>query len=569
MPTIIDSLLVSLGLENSAFKKGMKETDETLRKHTVQRAKESKEHESQSKLAVESYKKIKNEIISLATAVVSVGAIKSFVASITASDAAVGRMANNIGISTRELGAWEQALVSVQGAAADADSMFNTLSRDQANVKVQGTDAKITQALAMAGVTNISKYYDDATTMTEKAMMLADAFKKLSLPMAQKFGADLGLSPAAVTLLHKGRTDVEAIVAAKRLMAPNDADAAAAQDRAAKYDTVVNKITDNWRKFITENAPLIEGVLDFMSAHANTLAAAIGGIGVALTGLGALRIFKLLTGAVGLGAGAAEGGALGLGLVAIASKLRTVLALAWRLKTVGGIWAALTYSGGLDAAPGEDTGASNGKYDPNGKMPPRGGGASNGKYDPNGKMAPRDGGASGSWSDGAYHNPGNLEFAHQPGATRYKGGRFANFDSDVEGVAQIARQLRLYFNRDHISTIADFVRIYAPRGDGKNNPEQYGRGVSQMSGFGVNEYQNFNDPEVLRRMIGGVVKMEGHPLAAATVAAGVARNTGDTSVNISHLTVNTKATDAKGIGRDIAHALKFHAFAAHATTGMP
>jgi hypothetical protein len=85
------------------------------------------------------------------------------------------------------------------------------------------------------------------------------------------------------------------------------------------------------------------------------------------------------------------------------------------------------------------------------------------------------------------NNPGNLRYAGQPGATSGPGG-FAVFDSYADGQQALYNQLNLYATGTcgacggQPLTIEQMTAIYAPAGDGSNNPTAYANNLANALG---------------------------------------------------------------------------------------
>lgn len=154
------------------------------------------------------------------------------------------------------------------------------------------------------------------------------------------------------------------------------------------------------------------------------------------------------------------------------------------------------------------------------------------------------------------NNPGNLRFAGQAGATNNNG--FAQFGTLAEGTAAEQRQLQIYGNRG-VNTLAGIASRWAPSGE--NNTPAYLAGLSRTTGFDPNEKLNLNDPSVRARVANAInVQEEGSKYGnligtaqgsiAGANGVGVGGGAGK-SLTIGHITINTQATDAKGIAADM------------------
>jgi hypothetical protein len=130
------------------------------------------------------------------------------------------------------------------------------------------------------------------------------------------------------------------------------------------------------------------------------------------------------------------------------------------------------------------------------------------------------------------------------------GHTFAKFKSTEEGIAALYRQLQLYQKRG-IDTLTEVMGVYAP--EGANNTGAYINALSKSTGLDPNQQLNFNDPATAAAMIRGISQHEAgrsylndqQILSGISMAQG--GGGGSSSVSIGQITVQTQATDARGI----------------------
>lgn len=77
------------------------------------------------------------------------------------------------------------------------------------------------------------------------------------------------------------------------------------------------------------------------------------------------------------------------------------------------------------------------------------------------------------------NNPGNLIYAGQSGATQGAGG-FAAFPDYATGYQALLNQIQLYASRG--MTISQMMAVYAPAGQGNNDPTAYANTVAAAVG---------------------------------------------------------------------------------------
>ena len=154
MASIIDSLIVTLGLDASQFTSGQKAVAtgiDQMRDKTKQAAKDdsdrqkqqredlkrtkdeaqqrAKEIEAAGKRAADFFTRLRTEALLLFAAFAGTSGLKQFVENITTSDAATSKLAHNLGMSTELLSEWETAAARTGGSAEATGQSFEGLTQ--------------------------------------------------------------------------------------------------------------------------------------------------------------------------------------------------------------------------------------------------------------------------------------------------------------------------------------------------------------------------------------------------------------------------------------------------------
>jgi len=126
MATVIDSLLIELGLDASGFDKSQKKAVDSLKKMEDQANKSSKQNQKGAKETAESFDKVTESVMKLGVAAFGVAGLKSLITSVTQTNTQLNRQSNMLGINVNSLAAWGQAVKAMGGNAEDfAASMQN------------------------------------------------------------------------------------------------------------------------------------------------------------------------------------------------------------------------------------------------------------------------------------------------------------------------------------------------------------------------------------------------------------------------------------------------------------
>ena len=205
MPTIIDSLVVTLGLDSSGFKKGQTEVKKGLddtRKNADQTAKDM---EAAGKRAASFFGSIRTELLALVGVTLSAQGIKTFITNMTSDLMRLGIESRALDISAKSLDGWERAAAA---AGSTAERMAGTLGNFQktlTNIRTGGgQDDPLFGALAsFAGATGAN--FDYQNDNAEKIMRkIASNWGKLSKDAQRRFGGMFGFDNATQQGLSSG-----------------------------------------------------------------------------------------------------------------------------------------------------------------------------------------------------------------------------------------------------------------------------------------------------------------------------------------------------------------------------
>ena len=596
MATVIDALLVTLGLDPKPFQQGTADAKKELkglgdegRRQSIEETKRHKEREAQAKATVQGITKIKNEVIGMAAALVSASGIMAFVASITKSDAAVGRLSNNLGMNVKELTAWKGAAEKLGGTGADIEGAFRNINRIMQEHRLKGSSS----AFAPLGAAHVdlAKFIDSATTIEQRALMVADAMKKMSPQDGQFRGGQAGFSEGSVNVLMNGSKAInEQVEAARKMAAMSDEDKAAAKARTDAWANLEQALTKTGRSITTWLTPAIEWVLELLADMPEAILA-VGALSTVFATLTMLKFGGLIAGV----------GGIGTAVAALLPILKTVT-LAF-----GALWGAYQITRLI--------GAVKDLWDVNNRegvtlTPEAQARIARGETQGVGAGAGTGSGSGGSLADSPF---GKLIAKGEGDYNSVNRGRAGGYRSGTEDlgsmtVAEVmAAQKSHRFNaagRYQVigGTLSDAVKALGLNGSEKfnkatqdqifesylvNNKRKaigdYLSGKSDNIGAALEavskEWASVASPATGRSAYAGMGNnassiTSGAMMAAlqSSRAANMRRNGGGSSsttdVKVGQVTIHTQATDAKGIAIDMGDAIQQHSFASSANVGI-
>jgi len=336
MPTIIDSLIVKLGLDSKDFERGEKRVNEGLEKTRKRTDRIGKDIAASGQDAAEFFGQMQRAAVKF-FAVLTVGrGLSDFTRQVIQGGAQLDRMSQNLGVSADRLSRWQGA---VRQSGGTADAFLGTM---------QSLSASLTE-LKLTGNTGILPYLQALGVSVADAdgkakpldTILGDIGDKLNaLPNREdafNIGRNLGIDEGTINLLLKGRTEVERLLAAQR--AYTDADAKEAREASERWEKakldiermsqvlvikllpVMERLTDSTVKFVDTVTPGLEAAVEGFDkldeatdGWASTLAIGLATLRL-ITGPGMIGGVSKLAAAMGkaglLGAAGAGGYAAG------------------------------------------------------------------------------------------------------------------------------------------------------------------------------------------------------------------------------------------------------------------
>ena len=247
--TVIDALLVTLGLDTSQFRKGQQEVSDDLKKQREDAKNTAKEMAEQGKKAASFFSSIKTELLALTGVTVTAGGLVSFVKSTTSGLMDLSIQSKALGLSARELDGWSK---SAEAAGSSAEKISASLQGFQGAIqgaRVGDYSSSIFGGLAQLNALtgqNFDVWGQDASSLAKTSL---DALRKISDPnLRRQVGLSLGFDDATLQRNQEGKflPDVDRLTKSSGI---TDASTKGAKEFTAAWaelgqnlDTVKNQI---------------------------------------------------------------------------------------------------------------------------------------------------------------------------------------------------------------------------------------------------------------------------------------------------------------------------------------
>lgn len=204
--TVIDALLVTLGLDTSDFRKGQKDVSDDLKKQREDAKNTAKEMAEQGKKAASFFSSIKTELLALTGVTVTAGGLMSFVKSTTSGLMDLSIQSKALGLSARELDGWSK---SAEAAGSSAEKISASLQGFQGAIqgaRVGDYSSSIFGGLAQLNALtgqNFDVWGQDASSLAKTSL---DALRKISDPnLRRQIGLSLGFDDAILQRNQEGQ----------------------------------------------------------------------------------------------------------------------------------------------------------------------------------------------------------------------------------------------------------------------------------------------------------------------------------------------------------------------------
>lgn len=527
MATVIDSLIVTLGLDNKDFQQGMKDTEKGLSDTRKNTDRVGKQIAASGKDAAEFFGQMQRSAIKFFAVLTAGKGLINFTRDVVTTGANLSRLSKNLNISADTMHRWGKASELNGGSVEGFLGTLQSLGSQVTEIFMKG-DSAITPYLRQLGV-SVTDAAGKAKPLTDILADIADSTEKAFPDRNQRYSylKQMGFDEGTINLIAKGGKELRSTLAAQQGFSQKDADAAyEAEQTWIKAQQRLEKLT---RELVIKVLPSLERLAESFVKMAEVIipplskAVEIFAVldektdGWSTSLILALATLRLLGGSAVIGG--------------LANLSGTIASLAAGAASLAAPLGFLLYSGGLNKGEDEELRKLQGE-----------------KY-----MGPTVANKKGGTVAERHNNPGNLVFAGQRGATvgeTVAGHTFAKFQSTEEGVAALYRQLQLYQKRG-IDTLTEIMGVYAP--EGANNTGAYINALSKSTGLDPNQQLNFGDPATAAAMIRGISQHESGKsylndqqiLSGINMAQG--GGGGSSSISIGQITIQTPATDARGI----------------------
>lgn len=257
MASVIDELIVKLGLDPKDFQKGANIVVVQMNniKNTANNT--SKNLQQQGKKGASFFTELQKSALKFFSVMaVGTASFRAFT-NLISSGAHLSRLATNLGTSADSLHKWGQAVKQSGGTAAGFEGTIRSLSAEITAWKTGGAAGPMLQGLQALGV-GLTDTQGKAKSLETLLLDMGEAVQRRAPNRSDQANllASWGLDEGTINLVLQKRKDVEAIIAKQPGM--DDAAAKKAQDINERWLALVEQVRGKFRELAIQHFPAIE-----------------------------------------------------------------------------------------------------------------------------------------------------------------------------------------------------------------------------------------------------------------------------------------------------------------------
>lgn len=211
MATVIDALIVTLGLDSSGFKKGEKEAADAQKRFVRESEASAKQIAAQAKVMTEGFRRVRNELLGLFAVAIGANGLKDFISNTVNGQAELGYLSKNLGMSARELDAWGKTVKTVGGSAEGFQASLQNIASGIESFKL-GEDSPVVGMFRAIGV-NVADTAGKMRPFKDVLLDVSDALQRYDAQDQIRIAQSLGIDQGTLNVLRQGRQAVQDLYA--------------------------------------------------------------------------------------------------------------------------------------------------------------------------------------------------------------------------------------------------------------------------------------------------------------------------------------------------------------------
>lgn len=260
--TVIDELVVRLGLDPANFNKNQKKAVDDAKKGVKDFRKQAKDVEDANRSMADGFGAVTRKALALYGLLVGAGSLKEFVVDQVNANAALGRTSKTVDMAVEALSAWRNLAVINGGTVDGITHSIQGLVQEFQNFALTGESSVLPYFRALR--VNIADVKTGKMRDINDILLdLAERFHSMDPAKAAAFGRAIGLDEDTINLLIQGRDALKAqLDMQKQLGVVTEKDTRAAIALQKAWGRTATAATTFGRSLLTTLAPALVRILD-------------------------------------------------------------------------------------------------------------------------------------------------------------------------------------------------------------------------------------------------------------------------------------------------------------------
>jgi uncharacterized protein YukE len=282
MATVIDTLIVELGLDPKKFTKGQREAMAEARRSIKEGRDAAKEIEARAEAINNTLSKVKGQALSLFSLLAG-GGVTALAVTTTRADASVSRLSRTLGESVPEIAAWQAAVKGAGGTAEGvAEHMTGLVSAfqraesfhepmqiqpiiaalDAESKRLGGVGVSLTDAAGK--MKPIGEFYKELAFVFQKMVQTGPAMAA----KAGEFARSLSIPEGLFDLLRRGTEETtKRLAEAAKIGVVTKQEAEQAERLAKAWENTSQSVVATGRTLLNIVSPTVIKILDALTKH--------------------------------------------------------------------------------------------------------------------------------------------------------------------------------------------------------------------------------------------------------------------------------------------------------------
>lgn len=256
MPTVIDTLLVELGLDPKNFNTQQQQVVEQWKKTQEQLRQGAKNAEASGAKIEEVYRKARSQVLAFGAALLGAASVVEFAQKQTKINLEVGRLSTLLDTNVETLSKWRGAIKATGGSAESFDGFVRNLINEFNNFKFTGESSIIPYFRAL-GV-QIADATGHMRPLNDLLLEMSEHVSHMDPSEATTILRRLGADDATIAALIRGRGELEKLLHKQEQIGTiTKEDADAARELTQAWNEASQSAESLGRSILTKLTPLL------------------------------------------------------------------------------------------------------------------------------------------------------------------------------------------------------------------------------------------------------------------------------------------------------------------------